>query len=214
MLHSQACQLGAVPLWPSRLDWDHPVGPIVVGSASPSMSLLQADLFAPVLAIVPVDSDAEALEAAAVSPFGLGASVFSKDETAARALAAGIEAGVVTINDLILPTADPRVPFGGRRASGYGVTRGLEGLLDLTRPKVVAARRGRWLPHLDRPRPTDAALFASALRALHGATVWKRLAASLRLVRLGRQRSPLPSSLPVPPAIPTSPTVHAHESQP
>ena len=65
----------------------------------------------------------------------------------ARRLAVRIRAGTVTINDLIAPTADPRLPFGGRGQSGYGVTRGAEGLLELTCVKTTSLRRGRLRPH-------------------------------------------------------------------
>ena len=57
------------------------------------------------------------------------------------------------MNDVIVPTADPRLPFGGRKHSGFGVTRGAEGLLEMTVLKCVTVRRGRFRPHLD---PADA----------------------------------------------------------
>ncbi|MGE3309605.1 MAG: aldehyde dehydrogenase family protein [Limisphaerales bacterium] len=189
-LVTQALQLGAVALGSTPIDWTRPTGPIVLASATPSMALLQADLFAPVAALVHAMDDADALDAAAESPFALGASVFSADESAARKFAERIRAGVVTINDLILPTADPRIPFGGRGASGYGVTRGIEGLLELTHAKVVAVRRGKWLPHLGPAAPEDADFFASALRAAHAQSGWRRFLSALETARLGWRRSP------------------------
>ncbi|MGB8166034.1 MAG: aldehyde dehydrogenase family protein, partial [Chthoniobacteraceae bacterium] len=102
--------------------------------------------------------------------FALGASIFSRDETRARALAAQLQTGFVVVNDLIVPTADPRMPFGGVKASGFGTTRGEEGLLEMTFPHVVAIRRGRLHPHFDEPRPGGAHFFASYLRAVHGRT--------------------------------------------
>ena len=79
--------------------------------------------------------------------FALGASIFSRDIAKARALAARIKTGFVLINDLIVPTADPRMPFGGVKASGFGTTRGEEGLLEMTLP---ARRR-----HPPRPIASD-----------------------------------------------------------
>jgi aldehyde dehydrogenase (NAD+) len=99
---------------------------------------------------------------------GLGASIFSRDLAKAGAIAAQLQTGFATINDLIVPTADPRMPFGGRRASGFGSTRGAEGLLEMTFPHVVAVRRGRKRPHFDPPAEGDAPLFAAYLRAAHG----------------------------------------------
>lgn len=124
----------------------------------------------------------EALACAALSPYALGASIFGPEDDA-RALAARVRAGVVTINDLIVPTADPRLPFGGRGESGYGVTRGAEGLLDLTAIKVVSVRRGRWLPHLEERRPGDGELFEAWLAAAHGDGLRARARGAARLVK-------------------------------
>ena len=88
--------------------------------------------------------------------------------SAACVLAARIKTGFVVINDLIVPTADPRMPFGGVKASGFGTTRGDEGLLEMTHPHVVAVRRGRRHPHFDPPAEGDAHLFTNYIRAAHG----------------------------------------------
>ncbi|MBK4723458.1 aldehyde dehydrogenase family protein [Azospirillum sp. YIM DDC1] len=158
---------GARPVGSLPEDADPAMAPLIVADAQPGMALLREELFAPILSLVPVRDMEEALEAAAASPYALGASVFGPEEEA-RALAGRLDAGTVTVNDLIVPTADPRLPFGGRRASGWGVTRGAEGLLEMTRVKTVAVRRGRRLPHTDPPRDGDAALMLAALRLLHG----------------------------------------------
>jgi acyl-CoA reductase-like NAD-dependent aldehyde dehydrogenase len=84
--------------------------PIVLAGVSPRSRLLQADVFAPVLAIVAVADDREAIQCANDCPFALTASIFSGDVSAAHRMALDIKGGVITINDLILPTADPRVP--------------------------------------------------------------------------------------------------------
>ena len=124
----------------------------------------------------------EALAADARCPYALGASIFGP-EAAALALAGRVRAGVVTINDVIVPTADPRLPFGGRGESGFGVTRGPEGLLDLTVPKVVAVSRKRRPPHLDPPHPGDAELFGAYLRLAHGGGPRARLRGAIDLAR-------------------------------
>jgi acyl-CoA reductase-like NAD-dependent aldehyde dehydrogenase len=144
------------------------VTPIVLGGVAPSSKLLQADLFAPVLAIVTVGDDHEAILRANHCPFALAASIFSRDEPAARSVAEKIQAGVVTINDLIIPTADARTPFGGRGRSGFGVTRGAEGLLELTTPKVISVSRASFRPAFDAPQPGDEPMFQSYLKLTHG----------------------------------------------
>ena len=156
--------------------------PTAVLDADPSWGLLKADIFAPLLAIVPV-ADAAAIEADAECPYALGASVFGP-EAEAVALAGRIDAGTVTINDLIAPTADPRLPFGGAHASGYGVTRGAEGLLEMTRPKVVTRRSGRFRPHYDPPDGRHLEAGLAYLQAAHGSggrlKAWGRLLRALK----------------------------------
>lgn len=115
-----------------------------------------------------VQDEREAVERVNAGRFGLGVSIFSADSSRARLLAARIRSGFVLINDLIVPTADPRMPFGGVKASGFGVTRGEEGLLEMTFPHVVAIRRGRSHPHFEESASGDAQLFASYIRVAHG----------------------------------------------
>src|SRR6266540_3232157 len=57
--------------------------------------------------------------------------------------------GCVTVNDVIAPTAHPATPFGGLGHSGWGVTQGAEGLLEMTVPQVVSVRGGTFRPHYD-----------------------------------------------------------------
>ena len=141
--------------------------PAVVAGAAATMALVQEDLFAPWLALIPVADTEAALAAAALCRYALGASVFGP-EAAARRLAPYIRAGSVCINDLIVPTADPRLPFGGRGASGHGLTRGAEGLLAFTAVQTVSTRRGRFRPHLDARMANDPAKLATLVRLLYG----------------------------------------------
>lgn len=163
------------------------IGPVVLAGVAPESPVLKEDIFGPLLFVVTVSDDDEAVKHANASAFALGASIFSRDETSARRLAARIEAGVVVINDLIAPTADARLPFGGRKLSGFGVTRGAEGLLEMTTQKVVALHRGRFRPHYDPPASGQAEFFLSFLRASHGPGWKNRLAGLLDFVRAARR---------------------------
>jgi hypothetical protein len=100
--------------------------------------------------------------------------LFRSNAREALELAGFIRAGVVVVNDMIVPTADPRLPFGGRGMSGYGATRGAEGLLDLTAIKAVAVRKGKFRPHLDERHPGDGELFRAFLAASHGGSLRER----------------------------------------
>jgi acyl-CoA reductase-like NAD-dependent aldehyde dehydrogenase len=150
------------------------LAPVVLGGATPTSRLLQEDLFAPVLIVSTFASDEEAVTRANDGAFALGASIFTRNQTAARQLAAYLNAGVVTINDLIVPTADAHVPFGGRKRSGFGVTRGAEGLLELTAPKVITVSRNKFRPAFDPPHPKDEAMFQAYLRLTHGRGLGQR----------------------------------------
>jgi hypothetical protein len=138
--------------------------------------------------VMRVRDDDEALKIAAFDERGLGAAIFSRDETAARNFALRLGIGFATINDIIVPTADPRFPFGGVRGSGFGVTRGAEGLLEMTYAQPIAVRRSRFLPHLQLPDPNDAELFAAFAEVMHTRGFTKRLRALRRLVAGGRRR--------------------------
>jgi delta 1-pyrroline-5-carboxylate dehydrogenase len=135
-----------------------------------------------------VMSDEEALTANARCPYALGASVFSKHATSARALAGRIRAGSVIINDLIAPTADPRVPFGGVGQSGFGVTRGAEGLLEMTFPKVIALNGSsrRW--HYQHLGESDAPLMTALLELTHAPSLGQKFRALHRVIRFARGR--------------------------
>lgn len=170
------------------------IPPLVLAGASSSMRLLHLDVFAPVMSLITVSDDLEALENLWQCPYALGATIFTRDEAVARKLAQQIHAGLVVVNDMIVPSADPRIPFGGRGRSGFGVTRGAEGLLEMTTSKVVTIRRTKVLPHLETQRVNDAEIFANYLMAVHARGLGKRFAAMrnlLGLTALRRRRSTL-----------------------
>ncbi len=167
--------------------------PIILAGVSPASRLLREDVFGPVLSIVTVADDHEAILRANDCPFALSASIFSREESVARCLAEQIRVGVVTINDLILPTADARLPFGGRGRSGFGVTRGAEGLLELTTPKVITVTRGSFRPAFDPPQTGDEKLFQAYLRIVHGRGLKARAAALFALAGILRRKRAKPS---------------------
>jgi aldehyde dehydrogenase (NAD+) len=157
-----------------------------LSNSNPS-AVSQSDLFAPVLSLDFARDENEAVRLANASPFALGASVFGPREAAER-VARRLRAGCVTVNDVIAPTADADVPFGGAGESGYGVTRGAEGLLAMTRPQAIVTRRGSWLPHLDKPTPELDEIAAGLIQSRHAAGVGARLAGVKRLVRAAMLR--------------------------
>ncbi|GAA3325564.1 aldehyde dehydrogenase family protein [Paeniglutamicibacter sulfureus] len=98
--------------------------------------LVAEEQFGPALPIIKYSSVDEAVAMANGLDVGLGASVWSSDKEAAREVAARIQAGTVWINKH--GAVDPRVPFGGAKASGYGLEFGVAGLKHLGQPQVIS----------------------------------------------------------------------------
>jgi acyl-CoA reductase-like NAD-dependent aldehyde dehydrogenase len=163
--------------------------PLLVEHASVGMSIARSDFFAPVLSLIEVASMLQVPELYAQCPYGLGVSIFcdARNEKEARVLARLLKAGTVLINDVIAPTADPRVPFGGRGASGYGVTRGAEGLLEMTAVKTLLVRRGGSMRHLDPTRDQDTAMFAGLIGVVHGEGLAARWNALKQVMKSSRR---------------------------
>jgi aldehyde dehydrogenase (NAD+) len=146
---------------------------------------------------MPVADDTDAVARHNAGPFGLGAAVFTRDPAAAQRIASRLRAGSVAVNDVIVPTAHPGTPFGGRGASGWGVSQGAEGLLGMTAVQVVTDRRGSFRPHVDAHLTRDPAAADVArgiLRLTHGRGLGERLRGLGQLVgglrRSGRSVKP------------------------
>ncbi len=161
--------------------------PLVLDGISSTDEVANSDLFAPVLSVIRVRAIDSAEGHLAVTqmvnecPYRLAASVFGRS-AAARRFASRLQVGSVVINDLIAPTADPRLPFGGRGNSGFGVTRGPEGLLAMTAARTVSERRSRLAPHLSQRRPADAETLLGSLQIIHSGSLSRRLAGLRRLI--------------------------------
>ena len=165
--------------------------PTVLTSVTPEMQVASEDIFAPVTSIFTYTNIDEALALDDACPYALGATVFGSDnapETAA--LLQHVNAGCIVVRDMIVPTADPRVAFGGREQSGFGVTRGAAGLEEMTRLKVIVRQNGSWLPHLDQPTPLDAEMLTKLIQTLHGPGFIGRISNSISLLNsaLARRR--------------------------
>jgi aldehyde dehydrogenase (NAD+) len=162
------------------------VQPILILDGAPTMAIAQEDIFAPVLTLIEVEDVTAVINAQAACPFGLTASIFGA-ESECHALAEHLEVGTVFINDVIVPSADPRLPFGGRRFSGFGVTQGVEGLLEMTAIKTVAASRTSNTKHLE-PITTDhAGFFTAVIRATYADRWADRMRGIKETIRTGRK---------------------------
>lgn len=111
------------------------VAPTVFGDVDPKSNLAQTEVFGPVLALIPFDTDEEAVNIANGTKFGLAAGVWTTNVRRAHKIARQINAGQVWVNTYRSSAA--MAPFGGFGQSGYGKERGTEALLEYTRLKNV-----------------------------------------------------------------------------
>lgn len=114
-------------------------------SNAPGAPCLTEEFFGPVLSVLSFDTEAQALEIANDTAFGLASGVFTKDLTRAHRMIRGIRAGIVWVNTY--RAVSPIAPFGGHGLSGHGREGGLQAALDYTRTKAV------WLRTSDDPIP-------------------------------------------------------------
>ncbi len=150
--------------------------PTVLTNCTQDMDIVRKEIFGPVLPIVKVDSDDDAIAKANDSHLGLLAYVFSSDRHRAQALAERIDAGTVMINDVLNTYACPETPWAGVKQSGIGKTHSDDGLRDLcsTRhvnyDRVALPKELWWYPYRE---STYRALLRGA-KLLFGARPWRR----------------------------------------
>ena len=109
--------------------------PTVLDQMRPDMTAAREETFGPAAAIIRVADADEALRVANGTPFGLGAALWTTDLDRAARLVRDIDAGAVFVNGLV--ASDPRLPFGGTKASGYGRELGRLGMLEFMNAKTV-----------------------------------------------------------------------------
>jgi succinate-semialdehyde dehydrogenase/glutarate-semialdehyde dehydrogenase len=109
--------------------------PTVLTGATSQMLLSRNETFGPVVAIQSFDTDAQAIELANGTIYGLAAYLFTRDQARAQRLVAQLHFGHVGLNTGTGPT--PEAPFGGMKQSGFGREGGIEGLLEFCEPQTV-----------------------------------------------------------------------------
>jgi aldehyde dehydrogenase (NAD+) len=107
----------------------------VFDGARPGMKIVDEEIFGPVLAVLTFDNEAEGIELANRSRYGLAAGIWTKDVQRAHRVARAIKAGTVWVNTYNF--YDPAAPFGGYKFSGFGRDLGKEALDNYTETKTV-----------------------------------------------------------------------------
>ena len=113
--------------------------PTVLTAVVPGMPAFDDELFGPVAAVVKVKDRKESVVMAANSKFGLGSMLFTEDIKSARKIIGDIPDGAFFINEMV--KSDPRLPFGGTKASGFGRELSMEGILEFVNKKTVYIRK-------------------------------------------------------------------------
>lgn len=156
--------------------------------------LLQEETQGPVIPIITVENVERAIEKANASSFALTASGWTKSEDTAERLMVGLQAGVVTVNDVLYAYGEPAATWSGFKRSGLGASHGRSGLKEMSRRRFVsfdgmAAEAPAFaFPYGDQAN----AMAESVMTALHAPSRWKRAWALLRLVRSPRFRARVP----------------------
>ena len=110
--------------------------PTVLGDVPPRARVLSEEIFGPVAPIATFSTEAEAIQAANSTQYGLVAYVYTRDLSRTLRLSEEIEAGMIGVNQGIV--SNPAAPFGGVKQSGFGREGGFEGIDEYLETKYVA----------------------------------------------------------------------------
>ena len=131
--------------------------PTVLVDCRQDMDVMRKEIFGPVLPIMKVRDEEEAIRLSNDSHLGLMAYVFTGDRKKGERLAARLEAGTVMVNDVLNTFAAPETPWGGVKQSGIGRTHSAQGLRDLCQLRHVnvdrvppLARDPFWYPYSEK----------------------------------------------------------------
>jgi (Z)-2-((N-methylformamido)methylene)-5-hydroxybutyrolactone dehydrogenase len=109
--------------------------PTIIDCQSPDLTILDTELFGPVLAVLRFKTEAEAIALANRGTHGLAAGIFTRDGARQMRVARAVRAGIVWVNTYRV--VSPIAAFGGVKGSGYGRESGFQAMYDYTRPKTI-----------------------------------------------------------------------------
>lgn len=159
--------------------------PTVLANVNHEMEVMREETFGPVLPIMTFKSDDEAVRLANDSDFGLTASVWTNDLARGRALAERIDAGTVTVNEVLYTHAIAQTPWGGVKHSGFGRTHGRAGLLELVNAQHIHVNRFPSIPDVwwFNYTPDAGKLFRSLARRFASGSIFQMLLTLPQMIR-------------------------------
>lgn len=116
------------------------VQPTILKNVTSKMPVFKEEVFGPVLSVICVRNNDQAIKIANLTRYGLGASLWTEDMEKGQKLARHLEAGNVFVNSIV--QSDPRLPFGGIKNSGYGRELSYHGLLEFVNAKTISVSEG------------------------------------------------------------------------
>ncbi len=132
----------------------------VLADCDHTMTVMREEIFGPVVPIMRVASDDQAIALANDSHLGLNAYVFTRDRARAHRLAERIEAGSVVVNDVLSNYAAVETPFGGIKQSGFGRVHGVDAIREMGTRKHLSFDRLA-------PPPRDPFWFPYTAKSFH-----------------------------------------------
>ena len=142
--------------------------PTILVDVTDEMLVMREETFGPLLPVISVADEEEAIRRAGELPMGLFASIWTGSPERGRAVGLRLPGGGFSVNDTLSHWANPALPMGGVGESGFGRVRGDEGLLSFSRSRSVLENRVQlkrepwWFPH----RPIDR-------RLVRAVTAWE-----------------------------------------
>jgi succinate-semialdehyde dehydrogenase/glutarate-semialdehyde dehydrogenase len=109
--------------------------PTILDGVKKGMAVYSKETFGPVVSVIRVADEAEAIAVANDSEFGLGGCVWTRDVVRGEAVARKVETGAMFVNGMT--KSDPRLPFGGIKKSGYGRELGAYGIKEFVNIKTI-----------------------------------------------------------------------------
>jgi len=164
--------------------------PTVLTNVDHSMDVMREETFGPVLPIMTFKTDDEAVRMANDSVFGLTASVWTSDVARGKRLAERIDAGTVTVNDVLYTHGIAQTPWGGVKQSGFGRTHGRAGLLELVNQQHIHVNRFSFVPDVwwFNYTPDAGKLFRALARRFASGSVFQAMLTLPQMIRRLRER--------------------------